>query len=163
MRILLLSMIFWSSTLWADELIIRKQQPPLGDNNATGFIGIGRKGISEGGAFYVRLLENGFITPINDSVGVEGMFILSQGVGDYNKSGTGYAFSGGMRWDFHLTQKWSFFVMPQYAIIKREDSNTKIAFAMGVGGMYHLNHQYAVRVFLVDSLGAHFLGGVLKF
>ena len=163
MRIFFLFMIFWSSTLWADELIIRKQQPPLGDKHATGFIGIGRKGISEGGAFYFRLLENGFIKPINDSVGVEGMFILSQGVGDHKKSGTGYAISGGMRWDFHLTQKWSVFVMPQYAIIEREDSNTKIAFAMGVGGMYHLNDKYALRAFLVDSLSAHFLGGVFKF
>lgn len=136
--------------------IMQTNQPPAGNSEITPMIGHeGSHAINGGARYNYRLLRHGFIKPINNSVALDFGGFLQH---DFN-DGVDVILSGGMRWDFHVSDDWS--VFPLFELQVRLVSGRLVP-NVAAGGLYHVDDYNAIRLQL-DALLAGQIGWVMKF
>jgi hypothetical protein len=109
-------------------------------------------GVGFQGTFNVA--DKGFITPLNDSVGV--------GFGVNWTNHDHWHLSAAMQWNFWLSEKWSVFGEPGAGVRLNDEGNGKADFwpSFGAGGRFHFtrNITLTMRVgFPVSAVGVSFL------
>ena len=126
----------------------------------------GAGGIGVGGRFSIPVVDNGFVSSINNSVAISfGLDVLFynycyNGDGRFGGcSATFFEFPVAMQWNFFVAQRWSVFGEPGLAIYHGSwgcgnvgcpgnwnTSVTSIEPAFYVGGRYHLNDSMSLTM-----------------
>jgi hypothetical protein len=137
--------------------------------------GWGGNGLGIGGRFTIPIVDNGFVSTINNSVGIGfGLDVLFFNACYYNGPGcsaVGYDFPVVMQWNFYVAQRWSVFGEPGLVIYHDQwncnggacpgggPSDTFLEPAIYVGGRYHINDTVALTMrigFPTFSFGGSF-------
>ena len=124
-----------------------KGTPDLGDMSFGGVTGLGiidgTAGYSLIGSLSGKIISNGFIPSLTDSVSLEGMF------GPFFMSNmTAWLYSAHLRWDFEKDSTWTFFAIGGVGgNFKSVNSNAQFEMTprFGVGAFWKLSSQVRLR------------------
>jgi len=119
-------------------------------------------GVGLGGRFTIPVVDNGFVSTINNSVGVGfGLDVLWYNGCYYAGGGctaTGFDFPVVMQWNFFVAQRWSVFGEPGLVIYHNAwscpggncpnfgNAETFVEPALFVGGRYHVSDSVALTM-----------------
>ncbi len=118
-------------------------------------------GVGLGGRFTIPVVDNGFVSTINNSVGVGfGLDVLWYNGCYYAGGGctaTGFDFPVVMQWNFFVAQRWSVFGEPGLVIYHNNwscpggcynygNAETFVEPALFVGGRYHVSDSVALTM-----------------
>lgn len=150
--LLTVSIVAWPSQSWAQNLIRREGAHPSYDVELEPHLGFDLPdGLGLGMRATFNVADHGFISRLNDSVGV--------GVGaDFGMQGKSrLILPVAMQWNFWFTPEWSAFGEPGLAL--RLEKKTRPDPHITVGGRFNFNESVAMTLRLgwpVSSLGVSF-------
>jgi hypothetical protein len=148
--------------------MIKRKTPPPGDLMLTPMAGFNfLLDTSFGARASYRILDNGFIKAINNSVNIEASAMYHKdNIELFGLIRSGIYYTGGLRWDFHVGRNWTVFASPDIGIfVPSADSfvtETSFAYGANAGGMWHMGRALALRLEYASIAGSYMLGLAIK-
>ena len=152
--VILMVFMLFPDRAFPKSYIATPGHPPAGDLNLTAYLGLSPFGnLGVGGKGSLRILENGFIPPINNSVAIEAGIFRGRYREYYIFDDAYYSrtyVTVGMRWDFHLAKAWTVYGLLESGVYLSSnhdiDDNSDLLLNPAVGAFYHFSPNLALRM-----------------
>ena len=153
-----LIIFLWTDHLWAAEKsFIRRRTPPPGKTTASALAAINNNTLMVGGGYAVRVIPEGFIPALNESINVE--FLGFMGKNDnFHKDGSTLGLTAGARWDFHLSRNWTVFAQPEVTIRSDSDKGDRLQVGLTGGAFFRWQETIYLRGQYSETIGAYVIG-----